>query len=151
MKVRIPVWKTLLILLLVIVLGAAIIFGFTFYSFLKPVKDWPWSNWAIIGVWGSLSLGLIIAAFLTSYYEVEKKYVVVHKGTKKLIYYYADVVYIDEEQSEKKKVVSFYTNKGHVRYLPFDSKGLLYKAMLAGAKNRLTKEEFESRYPKVKI
>ena len=151
MKVRIPVWKTLLMLLAVILVGGLLMFGISFWNFLKPIKEWTWTNWAIIGVWAALSFFLIVAGFLTSYYEVEKKYVIVHKGASKIIYNYSDVVYIDEEQSEKKKVVSFYTNKGHVRYLPFDSKGILYKVMIANCKNRLPKEEFERRYPKVKI
>ncbi len=151
MKVRVAAWRLLLILLIVIVLGAGVIFGFTFSMFLKPVSEWTWHPWAVIAVWLGISVFLIVAALLGSYYEVEKSYVVVHKGTQKLVYNYSDVVYIDEEQSVKKKMVCFYTRQGHCRYLMFDKKGILYKVMVANCKNRLSKEEFKERYPQVKL
>lgn len=151
MKVRVAAWRLLLILLIVIVLGAGVIFGFTFQMFLKPVSTWSWHPWAVIAVWVGISVFLIVAALLGSYYEVEKSYVVVHKGTQKLVYNYSDVVYIDEEQSMKKKMVCFYTRQGHCRYLMFDKKGILYKVMIANCKNRLSKEEFKERYPQVKL
>ncbi len=151
MKVRVPAWRLLLILLVVIVFGAGVVFGFTFNMFLKPIKEWTWQPYAIIIVWFVISTFLIVAALLGSYYEVEKKYVVVHKGAQKLVYNYSDVVYIDEEQSVKKKMVCFYTRQGHCRYLMFDKKGILYKVMIANCKDRLSKEEFQARYPQVKL
>ena len=137
--------------MIVIFLGAAIIFGITFNFFIKPIKDWNWVPYTIIGIWAALSIGLIVLTFVFSYYEVYKKYVTVKRAGKSLIYYYSDVVYIDEKQSEKSKMVCFYTKQGHSRYLMFDSKGILYKVMLANCKNRLTEEEFKERYPKVKL
>ena len=151
MKVRVPAWRLLLILLVVILVAGAAIFGLTFSQFLKPIKEWTWQPYTIIGIWLTVSAFLVIAALLGSYYEVEKKYVVVHKGRQNLVYNYSDVVYIDEEQSVKKKMVCFYTKQGHCRYLMFDSKGILYKVMLANCKERLTKEEFKARYPQVKL
>ncbi len=151
MKVRVPAWRMLLILFAVIIFGAAMIFAFTFNQFLKPITEWGWQPYTIIGVWLATSIFLIVAALLTSYYEVNKKYVVVHKGTKTLVYNYSDVVYIDEEYSVKKKTIAFYTRQGHSRYLMFDSKGILYKVMLANCKNRLSKEEFKEKYPQVKL
>ena len=151
MKVRVPIWRTLLILLVVILIGAAIIFGLTFNLFLKPITEWDWRPYTILGIWAAVSVALVIAAILTSYYEVNKAYVIVHKGTQKLMYNYSDVVYIDEKQSLKSKMVCFYTRQGHTRYLMFDSKGILYKTMLANCKNRLSDEEFARKYPKVKL
>ena len=151
MKVRVAAWRILLILLVVIILGAGIIFGFTFSMFLKPVTQWTWHPWAIIAVWTVISVFLIIAALVGTYYEVEKSYVIVHKGTKKLVYNYSDVVYIDEEQSRKRKMVCFYTRQGHCRYILFDKKGILFKVMLANCKKRLSEEEFKERYPQVKL
>ena len=151
MKVRINPWRILPILLAIILLGAAIIFGFSFSFFLKPVTQWDWRSYAMIGLWVGMSVILIIVTLTTSYYEVFKKYVVVHRGTKKLIYYYSDVVYIDEKQSEKKKNIHFYTRQGHCRYLLFDKKGILYETMLANCKNRLSDEEFKEQYPNVRL
>lgn len=150
MKVRIPFIRLLPTLLIIIIIGGAAIFGmsFTLFVFTFP---YDWRQYAIIGVWVLLSIGLIVVTILTSYYEVNKKYVSVKRGTKTLIYYFADVVYIDEEKSEKKKMVHFYTRQGHARYLLFDKEAILYKTMIVNCKNRLTKEEFARQYPQVKL
>ena len=150
MKVKVSFIRLLPAVLTVIILGAGLIFGMTFNLFLFTFP-YDWRQFTIIGVWAALSITLIVLTITTSYYEIQRKYVIVHKGTKKLIYYYSDVVYIDEALSERKKMIHFFTNQGHVRYLAFDRKGILYKTMLANCKNRLSKEEFASKYPKVKF
>ena len=111
MKVRPAIGRTIGILIILIILGAGIIFSFTFNLFLKPIDQWDWRPWVIIGVWAALSIGMILLTFLTSYYEVYRKYVSVKKGTKTLIYYYSDVVYIDEAQYRKNKTIAFFTNR----------------------------------------
>lgn len=150
MKVRPSFTRLLPSILIIIILGAGLIFGLTFNLFLFTFP-YDWRQFTIIGVWSVLSIALIVLTILTGYYEVQKKYVIVHKGTKKLIYYYNDVVYIDEEKSEKKKMIHFFTKQGHVRYLAFDRREILYKTMLANCKNRISKEEFQMKYPKVKM
>ena len=151
MKVRINVWRIIPILIVIVLFGAAVMFGFTFMFFLKPIKDWNWIPYTLIGIWAALSIALFVITLTTSYYEVYRKYVVVHRGWKKLTYYYADVVYIDEAKSEKKKNIHFYTRFGHARYLLFDKKGILYKTMIANCKNRIGDEEFKEKYPNVKL
>lgn len=151
MKVRINPWRIIPILIAIIIFGAAVLFGLSFTFFLKPISQWDWRSYVIIGIWAVMSIVLIVMTFTTSYYEVFKKYVVVHKGTQKLIYYYNDVVYIDEAKSVKKKNIHFYTRQGHCRYLLFDRKGILYETMLQNCKNRLSQEEFKQQYPNVKL
>lgn len=151
MKVRINVWRIIPILIAIVIFGAAVMFGFTFTFFLKPIQQWDWIPYTLIGIWTMLSIGLFVVTIVTSYYEVYRKYVVVHRGGKKLIYYYADVVYIDEEKSVKKKNIHFYTRQGHARYLLFDKKGILYQTMITNCKNRMSKEEFEESHHNVKL
>ena len=151
MKVRVPAWRLLLILLVVILVAGAAIFGLTFSQFLKPIKEWTWQPYTIIGIWLTVSAFLVVLVLVGSYYEVEKRYVVVVKAKQRVVYNYSDVVYIDEEQSERRKMVCFYTRQGHCRYLLFDKKQILYKVMLANCKNRLSKEEFKFKYPQVKL
>ena len=150
MRVRVPFYRFLPTCLIIIFLGAAIVFGFTFDLFLFK-HPYDWRQYTIIGIWLVLSTGLLLLTGLTSYYDVYKKYVSVQKGFKKLVYYYSDVVYIDEEKSEKKKTVMFYTRQGHTRYLMFDKQGILYQTMITHCKNRMSKEEFERNYPQVKF
>lgn len=151
MKVRPIVWKTALILLGCIILAAVIIFSFTFSLFLKPIQNWGWKPYVIIGIWFVLSIGLVIITFMFSYYEVFKKYVAVHRAGKTLIYYYSDVVYIDEVQYQKHKLIAFYTKQGHPRYLMGDKKDILFNTMQQNCKNRLSSEDFAIKYPKVKL
>lgn len=151
MKVRPVVGKTIGILIAIIILGAGIIFSFTFNLFLKPIANWGWQPWVIIGIWLAASIALILATFLASYYEVYRKYVSVKKGTKTLIYYYSDVVYIDEAQYHKNKTIAFFTKQGHSRYLMGDKKDILFQTMMQNCKNTITAEEFKRRYPKVKL
>ena len=90
MKVRIPLWKTILLLIAVSLLAAGAMFGMSFNLFLKPIKDWSAGAWVIIAVWFVLTVLLFVLALTTSYYEVNKKYVVVRRGTKRIIYYYSE-------------------------------------------------------------
>lgn len=151
MKVRPSPWKTLLVVAIVMLIGAAIIFSFTFNIFLKPINEWGWQPYVVLGIWLFLSIGLAIASLLFTYYEVFKKYVTVTRGNKKLIYYFSDVVYIDEKQYEKRKMIAFYTRQGHTRYLMGDKKDILYQAMIQNCQNRLSEEDFKRKYPQVKL
>ena len=112
---------------------------------------WDWRQWTIIGFWAVSGIALIVITPLNIYYEINKRYVVVSKYGKKTTYNYSDVVYIDEEKSEKKKVVHFYTNKGHVRYLPFDKEGKIYQVFLQRCHNLLDKEQLKQKYPNIKL
>ena len=151
MKVRPIAWKTALILLAVILISAGTIFSFTFTFFLKPIKDWGWQPYTILGIWALLSIALVVLTFTFNYYEVFKKYVAVKRGNKTLIYYYSDVVYIDEHQYTKGKMIAFYTRQGHTRYLIGDKKDILYTTMIQNCKNRLSPEEFRAKFPQVKL
>ena len=94
---------------------------------------------------------MLVISLTRNFYVIEPKYLVVVKGWKEMYYYYKDVVYIDKAQSEKKKVLSFYTNKGHTRYLPFDKNGKIYEAMCNKCHNLLSDEDFHTQYPNVKL
>ncbi|MDY4848781.1 MAG: hypothetical protein SO176_00750 [Bacilli bacterium] len=149
MKVH-PSYLRLLLLFSASVLLCGIILFLVCISFFLSIP-WGWQAYAIIAIWVVLSSIFAFFTFFRNYYEVNKRYVIVHRGFRQLIYYYNDVVYIDEEKSTRKKMIHFYTNKGHTRYITFDKNQILYKTMLSNCKNRLTKEEFERRYPKVKL
>ena len=151
MKARPLIWKTVLVLLAVIFLAAVILFSFTFNLFLKPIQNWGWKPYVVIGVWLFLSIGLVVVTFLFSYYEVYKKYVLVKRMGKTLIYYYSDVVYIDERQYQKHKTIAFFTRQGHTRYLMGDKKDILFNSMLQNCKNLMDEETFRFKYPKVKL
>ena len=149
MKVYPLLGKTIIMLLASALFAGALVFGLCFNIFI--FQPWTWVQPLIIGLWAVSSIVLIIVTPRKIYYEVNRKYVRVVKYGKEMVYNYSDVVYIDEEKSQRKKTICFYTNLGHERYLTFDREGLLYKTMIANCKNRLSKEEFVTSYPNVKL
>ena len=150
MKVHVSMRKMILPLIVISIVAAGALFGITFNMFLFELP-WDWRQYTIISGYAFVVITLFLLTAFASSYEVNKKYVAVNKGRQQLIYYYSDVVYIDEEKSAKKKMIHFYTKQGHCRYLMFDREGILYPTMLENCKNRLSKEEFEQRYPQVKL
>ena len=106
---------------------------------------------AIIGLFVFFSIFMLVLSLTRNFYVIESKFIVVVKGTKNYTYEYADVVYIDKEQTEKKRILTFCTNKGSVRYLPFDKEGKIYTTFLNKCHNLLDLEEFKSKYPNAKI
>ena len=149
MKLYIPRYKTILTFLAAFIFLGAALFGICFWIFL----DWPWDfrQPLIIGLWLLSSIVFLILSLTANYYVLNKKYIMVKRLGKELYYYFSDVVYIDEEKSEKKKMIHFFTRQGHTRYLTFDKEGLIYKTMLEKATNRISKEEFEKKYPDVRL
>ena len=114
-------------------------------------QKWGVVQFVIIGVFIAISVLMLVLSLTRNFYVIESKYLVVVKGNKEMYYYYNDVVYIDKAQSEKKRVLSFYTNKGHTRYLPFDKDGKIYAAFCNKCHNLLSEEEFRLKYPNVKL
>ena len=105
----------------------------------------------IIALFVFISIFMLVLGLVRNFYVSEPKTLVVFKGTRVMYYDYSDVVYIDEEASQRKKTVIFCTNKGHVRYLPFDKDGKIYDIMVSKCKNRLELDAFRIKYPNVKI
>ena len=114
-------------------------------------QKWNAVQFAIIGLFVVVSAVMLLLSLTRNFYVIEKKFLVVVKGSKNMFYNYEDVVYIDKEQTERKRTLIFYTNKGHIRYLPFDKEGKIYKTFLQRCHNLLEKEELKRKYPNIKF
>ena len=114
-------------------------------------QEWGFLQIIIIAIFVTMSVTMLVLSLTRNFYVIEPKFLVVVKGYKEVYYNYKDVVYIDKKQSEKKRVLSFYTNKGHAIYLPFDKNGKIYEAMCNKCHGLLSDEEFKAQYPNVKI
>ena len=115
------------------------------------IYKWGIVQICIIVLYVVVSILMLVLSLTRNFYVIENKYLVVVKGTKEMYYHYDDVVYIDKEQSLRRKILCFYTNKGHCRYLPFDRGQEIFKAMTKRCHNLLSKEQFETKYPQVKL
>ena len=149
MKVTVDIKRTLTIFIIVDLVFAALLFLscinlflFTKFGVLQVL---------IILLYVGVSIIMLALSLKRNFYVIESKYIVAVRGFKNMYYHYSDVVYIDKAQSEKKRVLCFYTNKGHVRYLPFDKNGEIYKAMIKKCHNLLDDEQFKAKYPNVKL
>ena len=114
-------------------------------------QRWNATQTIIVILYAVISIFMLVLSLTRNFYVVEKKYLVVVKGTKNMFYNYEDVVYIDKAQTEKKKTLTFCTKQGHIRYLPFDKDGKIYQVFLNKCHNLLEKEELIRKYPGIKI
>ena len=149
MKLPVDRKRTIITFIIADLIFAVLLFLSCIYLFL--FQAWGFAQIAIIVLFVAISIFMLVMSLVRNFYVIESKYLVVVKGTKEMHYYYTDVVYIDKERSEKKKVLTFYTNKDHIRYLPFDKDGKIYKTMCNKCHNLLSYEEFHAKYPNVKF
>ena len=149
MKLPVDRKRTIITFIVADLIFAVLLFLSCFYLFI--FQTWGVAQIAIIALFVVISVFMLVMSLVRNFYVIESKYLVVVKGTKEMHYYYNDVVYIDKARSEKKKVLTFYTNKDHARYLPFDKEGKIYKTMCSKCKNLLSDEEFHNKYPNVKF
>ena len=149
MKVPVDRKRTIITFVIADLIFAVFLFVSCIYLFL--FQSWGVTQWLVIGLFVIISIFMLVLSLTRNFYVIESKYLVVVKGNKEMYYHYEDVVYIDREHSEKKRVLTFYTNKGHARYLPFDKEGKIYNTMINKCHNVITKEEFHTQYPNVKL
>lgn len=149
MKVKVDIKRTIGLFIIVDLIFAALLFLSCINLFL--FTKFGVIQILVILVYVGVSILMLVLSLKRNFYVIESKYLVVVRSFKEMYYHYSDVVYIDKEKSEKKKVLCFVTNKGHARYLPFDAEGEIYKVMLKRCNNLLSKEDFEKRFPNVKL
>ena len=149
MKVTVDIKRTLRIFFIVDIIFAVLLF-------LSCINLFLFTKFGVIQIliillYVGVSIIMLVLSLKRNFYVIESKYLVAVRGFKNMYYHYNDVVYIDKAQSEKKRVLCFYTNKEHVRYLPFDKNGEIYKTMLKRCHNLLDDEQFKAKYPNVKL
>ena len=149
MKLPVSRKRTLITFAIADLIFAVLLFLSCFSLFV--LQEWGIVQFIVIGIFIIISVVMLVLSLTRNFYVIESKFLVSVKGYKEMYYNYKDVVYIDKAQSEKKKVLCFYTNKNHVRYLPFDKDGKIYEVMCDKCHNLLSEEEFRSQYPNVKL
>lgn len=148
MKLRIHPLKIAITFAIVALVAAIMIFGACILIFL----DWPW-DWrqpTIIALWFVSSIVFLYISLTQNYYTIENKCIVHHRFKKELYYYFKDIVYIDHNYAKKHKVIQFVTQRGDIRYITFDSKGLIYETMCKKCKNLLDYETLKENYPNLR-
>ena len=146
MKVQISRWRVIGTYSVV-----ALLIGIVFYTIPGITFPPTIAHYVVMGAWLISTIIFIILSLKTTYYILDKNRIIYHRLNKDLFYDYRSILYIDHDWSKKHKTLLFYTDLGHARYLPFDQQGLLYEKVCAKAKNLISKEEYLTRFPKVKM
>lgn len=97
---------------------------------------------SIIGCWLLLK---------NNYYEVINSSVIHHKLKAQTIYDFDHVLYIDKDYTLKHKTLLFYNERGKSLFLVLDKDLELLEIFENRCKKLLTKEEFQKKFPKVKL
>ena len=149
MKLPVDRKRTLITFFIADLIFAVLFFLFCFSLFV--LQTWGVIQFVTIALFVFISVFMLVLSLTRNFYIIESKYLINVKGSKEIYYHYKDVVYIDKSQSEKKRTVCLCTNKGLVRYLPFDKDGKIYEAFCNKCRNLLSEEDFHSKYPNAKI
>lgn len=149
MKLSVDKKRTIITFIIVDIIFALLLFVSALDLFLDP--NWSLGQFGIIGLFVVVSVLMLVLSLTRNFYVIEPKFLVVVKGRKELYYYYNDIIFIDHERTKRKKVLTFVTNQGHVRYLPFDHDGKIYEACLEKCHNLVDEQELLRRFPTIKI
>lgn len=148
-KLTVNPWRIIKIFLI-----AFLVFEIIFYASFQGVNGtfWPLDNSFYYYTPALLiATGIFCYISLTqTYYEISGAVFTHSKMGKVVEYTFNNIIYIDQEFSEAKKMMKFYTKDGREHLLLFDKKGILYNSALEKCP-LISKEEFERRYPNIKM
>lgn len=105
----------------------------------------------ILVIYIALSALLLFILLKKNYYQITNSSLVHTRFNKEYVYDYNNILYIDEEYTNKHKTLLFYTNKGDSRFLILDKDEIILKTLKKKCKNLMTKEEYHTKFPNVKL
>lgn len=85
-----------------------------------------------------------------TFYQIDGAIFLHSKMGKIVDYTFSNIIYVDEEFSTSKKLMRFFTKDGKEHLLLFDRNGVIYKTILEKSP-LISKEEFERRFPNIKM
>lgn len=148
MKIKLSLKKMMFYYTIIYFVILIILFLTLLRIFISP---WTWIQPTIIGAYTLIISIFYIVIYQNNYYEITRKYVKFKRFSKEFIYFFSEILYVDQEQSQKKNIICFYTIKGHSKYLIGDNKKILLSTIISESKNLISKEEFDRRFPNIKL
>lgn len=85
-----------------------------------------------------------------TFYQIDGAIFLHSKMGKIVDYTFSNIIYVDEEFSTSKKLMRFFTKDGKEHLLLFDKNGVIYQTILEKSP-LISKEEFERRFPNIKM
>lgn len=143
--------------IIIIFIILALVIEAIFYSVFQPWYNGDYNPFSQTSFYfyttGVIALSVIfcIISITQTYYVINKTSITHNKMGHEYCYYFSQIVYIDEEWSKKHKMLLFYLSDGKSKFLAFDKDGIIFDYALKYSTNRLSREEFQIRYPNVKL
>lgn len=147
MKIRPNLTKTIISFVIVAVLLLVVLYSFT--------GKWKWpleyTDIVLFFSWAVLTGVYLYITIRYGFYELTKDSLNQRRFRTTYIHFYKDILFIDEEWSRKNNMLMFVRHDKRKVYLMLDKKQVLLDELLLRCKDNMTKEEFVSRYPEIKI
>lgn len=148
-KLRVNFWKMILYVnIATFVIG--LIIGITIIGFTWEEKDIV-PLFLIIGLYVVLSVLFSIFVPRTFTMQYDDKCFYYTRFGKEEVFEFKKVLYIDEPYTEKHKALCFYLNTGKLKFISFDKDKKILDVFLSHCKNTITREQFISRFPNIKL
>ena len=148
-KLRVNFWKMILYVNIATFIIALII-ALTVIGFTWEEKDLI-STFLIVGIYVVLSVLLSIFVPRTFSMKYDNKCFYYSRFGKEEVFEFKNVLYIDEPYTEKHKALCFYLNTGKLKFISFDKDKKILDVFLTHCKNAITREQFISKFPNIKL
>jgi hypothetical protein len=116
-------------------------------------KEWPPTpqDYILLALILALTIICLFAIRKSFSIEYDRNSVNITRFGKIEVYNFDNIIYYDEEYSIKHKAITFYTNKGVLKFIALDKEKKLYKVFKENCRNAISKEEFIARFPSARL
>lgn len=97
----------------------------------------------------SVAFSILVPKTFALKYDNKRFYML--RFGKEEVFEFANVLYIDEPYTIKHKALTFYTNKGNLKFISLDRDNKILDVFKSHCKNLISREEFQIRFPTIKL
>lgn len=126
-----------------------IIFCFIYFPICQ--LNFDITSWIIIGVFLILYVAIIILIFKTFKMEYDDKAFYYTRLSKIEVIKFQDVLYIDEPYTIRHKALTIYFKNGKLRFITLDKDNKILQVFKEKCHNQISREEFQRRFPTIKL
>ena len=155
MKYRPRIWSITWRYLILAVIVAAAVYGFSFGLFIQNDPEtgalyfapWGFSQYFIVTLLPTVLIGFYILSVTLYYYKIDDHSFSMFRFGKEFVFEYKNIEFIDIDESKRKNQIIFYTPKSRTRYMLGDKDGIVLETLIKKCPKILTVEEFKKKHP----
>jgi hypothetical protein len=146
-KLKVNYLKAILSLLFTSLI-VLVIFYLSFGSKALPLNS---TDIIILIVWLGVTIIFFVSIFYAFGISYDNKACYITRFGKTEQYDFDNVLYIDEPYTIKHKALTFYDKNGKLRFISFDKDKKLLEIFKTHCKKAITREEFISKFPNIRL